>query len=395
MGLKKRGLRVVGELTAGIAVLLLLVGWGQTGHKIINGGAIRFLPPSMGRFIQQANFITQHAADPDGWKGSDSKKAYYLKEGPRHFIDIDSYSEFTTRTVPEDISILIAKYDSSNVFSIGVNPWACIWVLDSLTDQLKQGDWQHVLQTAADLGHYIGDATQPLHNTQDYDGRATAPGSDGIHSRYETTMVTAYQGELVIHPDSVHYVSNPIDFVFGIVYQSNSYVDSIYAADANARQTTGWSGSGSIPSTYTAALWEKTGGFTKLQIQRASQNYADLLYTAWVNAGSPDLTGIPASTVSHLAPRDLQLDQNFPNPFNPTTTIGYHVPYNAHVDLAVYSLQGTLIATLVNQNLARGDYRAAFDAGLLSLSSGIYVYRLKISSAGSAFSTSRKLVLLK
>jgi hypothetical protein len=395
MGLKKTFVRFSRRLLVGSSLILLLAGWGQTGHQIINRNVILHLPPSMGRFVQQVSFLSSHASDADNRKSGDNQKPYSAKEGPRHFIDIDSYPEFASHTVPMDFSAAISLYDSATVFNIGVNPWACVWTLDSLTAQMQRNDWNNVWQSAADLGHYVGDAHQPLHNTQDYDGRSSVPGSKGIHSRYETGMVNTYQAALTIRPDSVHYVPNPIDFVFAIAYQSNSYVDSIYDADIYARQVSGWSGSGSAPSTYYAALWEKTGGFTKLQFQRATETYADLLYTAWVDAGSPDLTGVSRTVASLDIPREVWLGQNYPNPFNPSTTILYRVPENAHVALAVYTLRGRKIAVLADGRMAAGEHTSVFDAGNLSLSSGTYVYRLQVTTNGRVSTTARKLLLLK
>ncbi len=380
---------------AGFGLVVFLAAWGSTGHRIINSNVVLHLPPSMQMFIQHAAFLSQHASDADNRKGGDGQKPYILKEGPRHFIDIDSYPEFASKSVPEDFSTVIAKYDSSNVFSIGTNPWAIVWTLDSLTTQLQRGDTQRVWQSAADLGHYVGDAHQPLHNTRDYDGRTSVPGSHGIHSRYETTMINAFQSQLTIQPDSVHYISNPIDFAFAIVYQSNSYVDSIYAADLYARQVSGWNGSGSTPSSYTDSLWEKTKSFTKLQFQRATENYADLLYTAWVNSGSASVTGTPSIASSFLHPKEIWLGQNYPNPFNPSTKITFRLSDAAHVTLAVFTLNGKRIALLMDQILSAGAYESKFDANSLNLSSGIYLYRLQVHAGNSSRSVTNKMLLLK
>ena len=395
MGLRKRYLRFVSQSIAGIGLIILLAAWGSTGHRIINSGVVVHLPLSMQIFIQHAAFLSQHASDADNRKGGDSQKPYILKEGPRHFIDIDSYPEFASKSVPEDFSTIIAKYDSSSVFNIGTNPWAIVWTLDSLTAQLRRGDTAHLWQSAADLGHYVGDAHQPLHNTKDYDGRTSVPGSNGIHSRYESTMINSYQSQLTIQADSVHYVTNPIDFAFTIAYQSNSYVDSIYAADAYARQASGWNGSGSTPSSYTDTLWSKTKTFTKLQIQRATTNYADLLYTAWVNSGTANVTGIPSFASSSVHPKDIWLGQNYPNPFNPSTKISFRISGTAHVTLTVFTLHGKQIALLMNQNLAAGSYESNFEANSLNLSSGIYFYRLKVQAGHSSRTITNKMLLLK
>ncbi len=91
----------------------------------------------------------------------------------------------------------------------------------------------------------------------------------------------------------------------------------------------------------------------------------------------------------------FKLGANYPNPFNPTTTIAYTIPgekgsgKKLHVSLKVYHSLGQEVATLVNRNQSAGNYKAVFNAK--GLPSGVYFYRL---TAGS-FSETRKMILLK
>jgi hypothetical protein len=88
-------------------------------------------------------------------------------------------------------------------------------------------------------------------------------------------------------------------------------------------------------------------------------------------------------------PGSFQLRQNFPNPFNPSTTIRFSVPTSGHVSLKVYNLIGQQVATLVDEVLPVGAYEATFDG--VSLPSGVYIYRL----GADGFSQSRRMVLVK
>jgi len=99
----------------------------------------------------------------------------------------------------------------------------------------------------------------------------------------------------------------------------------------------------------------------------------------------------PTSTSSEIAselPAELSLSQNFPNPFNPTTTISFSLPVNGQVRLAVYNTLGQQIAELVNGEMSAGTHTTNFDAS--SLSSGVYVYR--IEAAGQVLSKRMTLV---
>jgi len=88
-------------------------------------------------------------------------------------------------------------------------------------------------------------------------------------------------------------------------------------------------------------------------------------------------------------PEKFELQQNFPNPFNPSTTIAYNLPKTADVSLAVYNVLGRQVATLLDKKQTAGRHQTSFDAS--NLSSGIYIYRLQ--AGGKVFT--RKMILVK
>lgn len=90
-----------------------------------------------------------------------------------------------------------------------------------------------------------------------------------------------------------------------------------------------------------------------------------------------------------VTPHTFALLQNFPNPFNPATTIRFEVAEKTVVTLTVFTVLGQEVKSLVNEELTPGLYDARFDAS--ALSSGVYFYTLK---AGTFLQT-RKLILLK
>jgi len=93
--------------------------------------------------------------------------------------------------------------------------------------------------------------------------------------------------------------------------------------------------------------------------------------------------------VSPALPTEFALDQNFPNPFNPSTEIRFALPEDANVVLEVYNMTGQLVATLTNKAFKAGQHTVRFDASRLS--SGVYLYRLQ---AGK-FTASQKMTLIK
>ena len=88
-------------------------------------------------------------------------------------------------------------------------------------------------------------------------------------------------------------------------------------------------------------------------------------------------------------PEKYELFHNYPNPFNPTTTITYSLPKNSFVTLTIYDLLGREVATLVNEEKHSGTYKVTWNAQ--NKPSGIYFY--KITAGG--YSKINKMILLK
>ena len=101
-----------------------------------------------------------------------------------------------------------------------------------------------------------------------------------------------------------------------------------------------------------------------------------LVYPTTFNITNPVVTGT-GNNLSEL-PKEFKLYENYPNPFNPTTSIKYDVASNAFVRLTVYDVTGKEVETLVNDNLQAGRYEASFNGG--SYSSGIYFAKIEAGS---------------
>ncbi|HAV23124.1 MAG TPA: peptidase S8, partial [Bacteroidetes bacterium] len=85
---------------------------------------------------------------------------------------------------------------------------------------------------------------------------------------------------------------------------------------------------------------------------------------------------------------------NFPNPFNPETSIEYHVARSGHVKLTVHTLLGDVAAVLVNEHETAGMYKVVWNAA--SLTSGVYFVRMEAATNdGRPFTATRKVVLMK
>ena len=115
------------------------------------------------------------------------------------------------------------------------------------------------------------------------------------------------------------------------------------------------------------------------------------LWEVTLPAGPPTVV---AESADGAVPRDSALDPNYPNPFNPGTTIPYRLSADGPVELTVYDLAGQKIRTLFSGRLAAGAYTARWhgrDQSGATVASGVYLYRLETA----AFQEARRLTLLK
>ncbi|PIP77600.1 MAG: hypothetical protein COW85_08045 [Ignavibacteria bacterium CG22_combo_CG10-13_8_21_14_all_37_15] len=369
-----------------IPILLLsfiLGGWGNVGHRIINGNTVNSFPQNFKQFSIWKDSLANHGSDADYRKSADPTEA------PKHYIDFEDYNDFVTKgTVIQDYDSAVAKYGLYAITDAGSLPWTIMQCYDTLITAFKQREWHHVVLLSADLGHYIGDANMPLHLTKNYDGQYTS--QKGIHSRYESTMISQYSSLIPIHQNEAVYLSNVQDYIFSMTYQNYPYVDSVLRADSIAYAASSKNYKSTV---YTQTLWNLTKNFTGILFSRSAEVLASVMYTAWINAGSPPLSPTFVEEVKNSAFGFL-LEQNYPNPFNPSTTIKYSVPKNINnqsliINLKVYDALGREVATLVNEQKEPGFYKVEWNA--TNVASGIYFYRIQ---AGD-YSQLRKMMVLK
>ena len=110
-----------------------------------------------------------------------------------------------------------------------------------------------------------------------------------------------------------------------------------------------------------------------------------------------ELTPASAEQINNVVPQKFQLEQNYPNPCNPSTTIRYAIPEASFVVIKIYDLLGKEVATLVNEEQPIGSYEVEFDAA--GLSSGMYFYKLQTdnpsTNSGQGFIETKKMILTK
>ncbi|MDR3611056.1 MAG: hypothetical protein P4L27_10875 [Ignavibacteriaceae bacterium] len=265
-----------------VAFSNILFGWGDQGHKLINNKAVALLPAEMQDFTKWKDYITLHSVDPDNRKKDDKSEA------PKHFIDIDFYKEFNAGKMIENKKDLVAIYGDSMVTKQGLLPWATLDTYNKLIQAFKDKKKDAVLLYTSDLGHYVGDGHQPMHTMLNYNGQLT--NQKGVHARYEIKMVDKYIKEIEasITKADVKKINDPFQYIFDYIANANSVQPVLLDADLYAAKSAGSNDN----DEYLRLMWFKTRYVTEIQFNTAVTDFASLIYSAWIEAGKPDLSGI-------------------------------------------------------------------------------------------------------
>ena len=277
--------------------------WGFYAHKKINYYAVFLLPPQMLLFYKpHIAFISEHAVDPD-------KRRYSVAaEGARHFIDIDHYGDYPYQELPHKWKDAVEKYSEDTLLKYGIVPWHIQTMLGRLTKAFKEKNFSSILKNSAEIGHYIADAHVPLHASVNYDGQFT--GQKGIHAFWESRIP-----ELIAEKNfnffigKAQYIKEPSVFIWQRVLESALATDSVLRFEKKLSQHFPSDKKYSFEkrnnvlikqysSSYTIAYDKMLNGMVERRMRQSIFAVASFWYTAWVNAGQPDLSELVHQTFS-------------------------------------------------------------------------------------------------
>jgi hypothetical protein len=267
--------------------------WGFFAHKKINRMAVFLLPEDMiGFYKEHIDYISEHAVDPD-------KRRYVNPdEAPRHYIDLDHYGKFAFDSIPKPWKKAIEKYSEDTVKAYGIVPWHIETTMHRLTEAFQAMNIDLILHYSADLGHYVGDAHVPLHTTENYNGQLT--NQKGIHGFWESRIPELKSEEYDYWLGRAEYIEKPLERAWTIVKASHSEVDSVLKLEAelNARfpsdKKYSFENRGNVitkvySKEYTEEYDKLLNGMVERRMRAAIKTVASMWYTAWVDAGKPDL----------------------------------------------------------------------------------------------------------
>jgi hypothetical protein len=311
-----------GAISLALIVLVLVqseaaVAWGNEGHVAINRVAAEKIPASMPRFLRRAVAeIAYLGPEPDRWR-SPSEFALKNAQEADHFIDLERVSwldplpqgryEFYRKLYEKRAATPATDHpDDYLPERVGLQPYITMEVYGRLkaafreyrqrqaAHQPTQAVQQAIIFYAGWLGHYVADASQPLHTTIQYNGWV-GPNPKGyttehkIHGQFESTYVAAnitakdFAG-LVKSPERLE---DPFARYVAYLRESNGMVENVYALE----KAGGFTGKGS-PEAF---------DFTTHRLAAGSQMLLDLWYTAWTESAVPVPEHPPSTPPSKTA----------------------------------------------------------------------------------------------
>ncbi|HEX7902337.1 MAG TPA: zinc dependent phospholipase C family protein [Chitinophagaceae bacterium] len=268
--------------------------WGFYAHRKINQLAVFLLPPEMMVLYKpNSSFLEEHAVDPD-------KRRYAVpEEGARHYIDIDHYGIYPYDSLPRRWDDAVARYSEDSLNAYGIVPWWLQTMLNRLTEAFREKNQSKILRLSAEIGHYIADAHVPLHATKNHNGQYT--GQRGIHGFWESRipeLLAEKQWDFFI--GKAEHIKNPASFIWSGVLESAAAADTVLKLEKEL--------SANFPADQKFAFEERNGqtirqystafsiaydaklkGMIERRMRQSVYAVASFWYTAWINAGQPDL----------------------------------------------------------------------------------------------------------
>jgi len=269
--------------------------WGNEGHRLINRLAARSLPASVPEFLRSeaaTREIEYLGPEPDRWR-SHAEPELSAAQAPEHFLDLepaDALGPLPHNRLDFEAKVFAAGQRPEK---IGLQPWETTEVWERLKAALREyrtlsaagQDTRSVEQVAIFyagwLGHYVGDGSQPLHTTIQYNGW-TGPNPNGyttehqIHYQFEGPFVAANEHEPEVKAKMTEVMAidgDMFDNYVAYLRHTNSFVEKVYQLE----KAGGFVGAGTPESR----------DFTAERLAAGASMLRDMIYSAWLDSAKP------------------------------------------------------------------------------------------------------------
>lgn len=201
----------------------------------------------------------------------------------------------------------------------GILPYNLVRVMDNLSEAFRNKDVKRILQLSADIGHYIGDAHVPLHTTENYNGQLT--NQVGIHGFWESRIPELFADDQYdFFVGKASYIEKTAPYFWKIVMDSHELVDSVLLIEQKLRhiippdQQMCYETRMEMPvltqcKDFAKAYSDRMDGMVEARMRASILSVGSIWYTAWVNAGQPDLNHIGDLVYSKEELKQLEAEE--------------------------------------------------------------------------------------
>ncbi len=259
--------------------------WGAAAHRFIMQRAIDLLPSELKPFFDRhRDEIVLRVNDPDVWRNVP------WDDDANHFVDFGApeLGPYPFAALPREYGAALEKFGAAALRRLGTLPWR---------EQEESGNLRRAFEGfskaapyaesdavvfSAVAAHYIEDAYQPFHASNNYDGQLT--GQAGIHARFETALFERFQSRLTIAPPPPKPIVDPRDAAFDALLESYQLVPKVLEADRAAV-----AGKSVYDDDYFDRFFEGVKPILEQRLSQAVSATAGVIEGAWERAGKPAL----------------------------------------------------------------------------------------------------------
>lgn len=241
-------------------------------------------------------------------------------EFPRHFINLEAYGDQALTTLPRTPAEAPAKFDAATLEKNGVLPWAIQETFTKLIAAFLARRKEEILFLAADLGYYLADAQVPLHTSLNHNGQLTD--QPGIHAFWESQLTELFGSQYNFNVGPPVLLADPVAETWRLLADSHAEADTLltvekqlaagtppaarYQTDAQGAPRLNVFGQPMHPVAYAVAYHARLHRMVEHRLRLAVRTTASYWYTAWVQAGRPDLAALDAPATTRANARQLK-----------------------------------------------------------------------------------------
>ncbi len=265
-----------------------------------------------GFYKNNIEYITEHAVSADRRRYVDSTEA------PRHFFNADHYGKNPFGLIPQHWDDAAVKFSADTLIKYGTLPWTIQYDYNRLVKAFKERDTMAILNTSANLGHYVADAHVPLHLTKNYNGQLT--NQTGIHALWESRIPELFGNQYNYYVGKARYIQDPLAEAFKICISSFKSVDTVLRVErmlnrsfpANKKYIVELRGKKPVKE-YSVAYAEAFQKMLNRMVQRRMRSailaVGSFWYSAWVDAGQPDLDKLIKNPLDNSEKQKIQKEE--------------------------------------------------------------------------------------